>query len=774
MSKIHYSKVGNFISGAAGILSAVSVYSVFSSPDITVKNFALDLAMISGGVSISSYIVSKTSQDSIDYQVEKIVGEYQSKLNSSQKTLENLSAKNTEVSNLVKKLQEELKEKQEVVIQLQSFTQAFKAQTEKKLKELNAKLNTDDTRIKDFIAELKRAFWQLTRDRIAYDYERLGDLITNKLERQEYENIHPQLRDFYDQLKSNHRYHCELLSSINEIDTETIDIAKQLIDIFFKVSDQCAALKVRLRNLLSLDDRLALNEALEELVIRRDPKQFIPAEKARSALDQLHQGNMEDIQKLKDSFNLNKSSFEELKEQVADLLTLIDSKNLEINELKEKVRVLSLPRQFYGGSNIPNSGNAIIKYYYERYGYHLDAVHWEETETGYKLLFSIRKNPGLTIDDVYAENSRQQLAAFTNALKGKLPEFDFNYQHCIVTLSVVLRPAVKKDKSREEIDKIWVPVNRFESYVKNWERVRITAGSTGGKSPTAKNLALAIMKARQGQGSIRLYDPQHGSKKDYWDMPKAGTSHEDNVKGMKELVEELNRRTKSPDDHPFILYIFDEVDSTIAQERENQGYYHFRDLVTYTLKQASHQNLGAIFIGQACDASTIPGMSWSDWNNAIQLHIGANAGTWLDKAKTIPSDQKTKLLEQYAKIQEYCDRQNEELGLDIFTDATAYRFALAVPLTGLPKFIQLPDFDTYDYSDVMSTNTQKAFFSKNSEWVEIQQQNSVVEPKIQCPHCGSDDIYKNGKTTKGVQYYSCNDCDNTPKKWTVEQSTNSN
>jgi uncharacterized protein YlaI len=343
-----------------------------------------------------------------------------------------------------------------------------------------------------------------------------------------------------------------------------------------------------------------------------------------------------------------------------------------------------------------------------------------------------------------------------------LPKFTFNYQHSTVTLDVTLRKAVKKDSSKDDIDKLWIPVSKFESYVKNWERIRITAGSTGGKSPTAKNLALAIMKQRKGQGEIRLYDPQDGSKKDYWDMPKAGTSHEDNVAGMTELCDELDRRTKTPGNHPFILYIFDEVDSTIATERENNGYYYFRDKVTYSLKQASHQNIGAIYIGQACDASTIPGMSWSDWNNAVQLHIGANAGIWLDKAKTITGEDKTKLLEQYRKIQEYCDRKNEELGLDIFTDASAYRFALAVPLTGLPKFIQLPDFDSYDYYEVMddgSSNHSELISSVLQEAIEKASASDEL-PSVECPDCGSENIKANGttQTKKPVQKYLCKDC----------------
>jgi predicted RNA-binding Zn-ribbon protein involved in translation (DUF1610 family) len=440
----------------------------------------------------------------------------------------------------------------------------------------------------------------------------------------------------------------------------------------------------------------------------------------------------------------------------AQLLDLLEQKNLMIDDLNKQVDELQKPLQAVGTSSYAITANKVSAYYYNNYGYKLDFIQWTETETGYTITFVTRKNPGLTDDELLPENTQEQLAALCGALVGTLPKFEYNYQNCSVTLVVTLRKAVKKDSSKDDIDKIWVPVSKFESYVKNWERVRITAGSTGGKSPTAKNLALAIMKQRNGQGEIKLYDPQHGSKKDYWDMPKAGTSHEDNVTGMTELCDELDRRTKQSGNHPFILYIFDEVDSTIATERENNGYYYFRDKVTYSLKQASHQNIGAIYIGQACDASTIPGMSWSDWNNAVQLHIGANAGIWLDKAKTITSEEKTKLLEQYRKIQEYCDRKNEELGLDIFTDASAYRFALAVPLTGLPKFIQLPDFDTYDYWEIMGDALESESEVKTIESPPLVEAVTTVL----CPHCGSENWKRNGKdkATKSLQMYKCHDC----------------
>jgi hypothetical protein len=321
--------------------------------------------------------------------------------------------------------------------------------------------------------------------------------------------------------------------------------------------------------------------------------------------------------------------------------------------------------------------------------------------------------------------------------------------------SVTWKPQPKKDTAKSDIDAIWIPATKFESYVKRWERIRVTAGSTGGKSPTAKNLALAIMNSRKGVGEIRLYDPQHGSKKDYWDMPKVGTSHEDNLQGMRELCKLIDER-RHGHNHQFVLYIFDEVDNTVTKLKEGAK---FKDLIKESLKEGSHADVGVIYIGQSADANEVPGMTWSNWNNAVQLHIGTNAGTAIEKLSTLTSEDKDRLLNQYRKIQGYCDRMNEELGLDILTDSTAYRFALAVPLTGLPKFIQLPAFDSYDYRDVMSAD--------------IPTVKPVIEfsnTEIKCPYCASPAIKKNGVTSKGEQYYTCQECDTKPKKWRLNNS----
>ena len=648
-------------------------------------------------------------------------------------------------------LQQKLNDKAEQYLKLV-------AEKDLQIKALQTSVNAKDTRIEDFLEDCRT----YTINFFSLRYNNL-DGIQKALEKAE---VNEDIRkNFNKRLADIRELKLELTDSIEEIKSLNITDFKVVLDYIFTFDNKFLNVKTRWKDGVVKEFK-SENQSLRTSLDNSMPLP-VAKERFRAGMDEVD----ERITEKYEALLLNNNSIH------SQLLDLLEQRNLVIDDLQKQVNELQKPLLATGKSDYAQVANRIAMYYFETYGYKLDVIHWTENETGYSILYATRRNPGLTDEELLPHNTQEQLAAFTNALQGTLPKFTFNYQHSTVTLDVTLRKPVKKDTSKDDVDKLWIPVSKFESYVKNWERVRITAGSTGGKSPTAKNLALAIMKSRKGQGEIKLYDPQHGSKKDYWDMPKAGTSHEDNVSGMAELCDELDRRTKTPRNHPFILYIFDEVDSTIAQERENNGYYYFRDKVTYSLKQASHQNIGVIYIGQACDASTIPGMSWSDWNNAVQLHIGANAGIWLDKAKTITGEDKTKLLEQYRKIQEFCDKKNEELGLDLFTDPGAYRFALTVPLTGLPKFIQLPDFDTYDYYDVMgdgSPSHSELISSVLQEATEKASSTDAPASVISCPHCDSTSFKKHSPVSDAAKYrYSCLNLE-CKKTFVADKSTNSN
>ncbi|MUG99819.1 hypothetical protein F7734_49130 [Scytonema sp. UIC 10036] len=704
---------------------------------------ALSIAVAGGTTAVGCVAFGALYGSEAEEKIRKANQKYESEISGNKYQVE--TAKRTledirqEKLNLERQLEKHLYEsnfeieKRDTAIQiLNQKVKTIEAEYLVKVQEINRKLETEDKRVEDFLINFKQAMFDSLTAKVE-SLEILYAEIERKLNDENFTAVHPALAKRLQEIQNIYDKCNGILRKFEHLDISAYDV---MLDYFWQITNDVSAVRVRYRNSLNSATQQR-KEELENQIINSVSK-----ERAKATLKEYSDFQRKQLDDLILKVDESNAEWKQLKDA---LLKDLETAHLEIDKLNQQIAELQKPLLAVGDSTYARTANRISMYYFDQYKYKLDVIQWDENETGYSILFATRRTAGLTEKELLPENTLEQLAAFTNCLQGTLPKFTFNYQHSTVTLDVTLRKPVKKEQAKGDIDKMWVPVERFETYVKNWERIRITAGSTGGKSPTAKNLALAIMKARKGEGEIRLYDPQHGSKKDYWDMPKRGTSHEHNVIGMGELCAELDRRTKHPSNHPFILYIFDEVDSTIAQDNGESGYYYFRNKVTYSLKQASHQNIGAIYIGQACDASTIPGMSWSDWNNAVQLHIGANAGIFIDKSKTIAPEDKTRLLEQYRKIQEYCDRKNEELGLDIFTDPSAYRFALAVPLTGLPKFIQLPDFDSYDYWEVMdkkeaevSTNTQNSLISNIlNEATTTGDINTTkdFELNIKCPDC---------------------------------------
>ena len=473
------------------------------------------------------------------------------------------------------------------------------AEREGKIAELQAITSKRDTRIADFLEETR----QHTKTFLRIRSEQL-ETLKKSLEKAIWDEIVPastkqanrlRIADIIDLLE-------DLSEAIKEVDSLELTSFKSVINYAFEIDDKL----INIRNKWKSSQIKGHRDESKEL--RNQLSDSIPKE---VALSRFNAGLAEYDEKLSARYDelLNQTSIYD------QLINNLEERNLKINELfqandalEQEITELKKPLLAIGTSDYALAANKIANYYYENYGYKLDVIHWLENETGYSVLYATRRNPGLTETELLPHNTREQLAAFTNCLEGTLPKFTFNYQHSTVTLDITLRKPLKKDNSKDDIDKIWVPVSKFESYVKRWERVRITAGSTGGKSPTAKNLALAIMNSRQGKGEVKLYDPQDGSKKDYWNMPKVGTSHADNLTGMKEVCKLIDSR-RHGSNHPFVLYIFDEVDNTVTQLKEGAK---FKDLIKVSLKEGSHANVGVIYIGQSADANEVPGMTHSN------------------------------------------------------------------------------------------------------------------------------------------------------------------
>lgn len=719
---------------------------------LVIPNNTIKTAVVASmsGLSIGSLVAYKVSQSSTNYQLNKYIQNNELKLKNEDNRLGEVSKQLSEANNERLKLKSELTQKQSDF----NVLSALNTSNVNKIKELS-KLTTEHEYLKQqvnaFTNELTRANQDLVTVRINLINKLTEHLenttrwiikqIETKLKLDDYKTIHVQLADLLDYVNTKYDNHLNLMVRIND----SVNFA-EMMGVALQIMDESTGLKVRYNKTLNIDNIKALEAYMN------NEGQLVSKNKATQAMTMLKQKLDANYSGTLDKIRANDENLDNLWGNVQDLIGQIDTRNLEIDKLKHQIYLLSQPQKWTlaTSNRILDVGNKIIDFFYTNTQIILDRSHSESDEYQAKLYFQIDRNSRGILPKELNEHS-EALQQFCRLLNPVEFSYDANKALILAEITLKVRSKIKPiEKLTEDINKIWITADKFEQFVKNFERVRITAGSTGGKSPTAKNLALAIMKTRNGKGELKLYDPQHGSKKDYWNMPKSGTSHDDNLKGMRELCELIDSR-RHGSNHSFVLYIFDEVDNTVTTLKKGA---EFKDLIKVTLKEGSHANTGAIYIGQSCDVTEVPGMTHSNWNNAVQIHIGSNAGLFIERMSTITSEEKTRLLEQYRKIQEYCDTKNQELGLDIFTDATAYRFALVIPLTGLPKFIQLPDFDSYDYNQVMSQSKS-----------EIKTEVDAIHAAVKCPHCRSENVKKNGKSSKGEQYYTCQDCKNTPRKW---------
>jgi predicted RNA-binding Zn-ribbon protein involved in translation (DUF1610 family) len=434
----------------------------------------------------------------------------------------------------------------------------------------------------------------------------------------------------------------------------------------------------------------------------------------------------------------------------------------KMHELEAKIHHLSKPITYPGATRTDMRIANIVISYFERLGIILDRA--GSDYRGYEALleFIPDRTGRLVLASELNEHS-ERLQGLTHVLNK--PEFKLDGETGLMTLLV--RWGNKPRADINDISKLWVAAAKFEQTVKGWSRVRLTGGSESGKSPTAENLAIAILKSRPGLA--KLYNPQYDSVKNHWSIPVEGTSHSDSEKGIASLATQVDLRANGHQTRDvFELSIFDEVDSTMSHTKGKKAVIGGN--VNFIIKQASHQNLGAIFIGQNANVSEYPGMDRSDWNSAVNVHIGANAYDAITNSNRFTADEVTKLKQTADKITEFCNDKNTELGLEK-TDPQAYRFALVIEPNKKPYFIELPAFGTYTFDQLQqhqpstpgvesatpdnSTKTLEALKTGISTASPMDIQSGYVGSS--CPGCGSANRVKAGKY-QSRQRYQCKEC----------------
>ncbi|MEM7555281.1 MAG: hypothetical protein AAF378_14495, partial [Cyanobacteria bacterium P01_A01_bin.84] len=523
----------------------------------------------------------------------------------------------------------------------------------------------------------------------------------------------------------------------------------ELTDIYFQISDEIAARKVQYRNLLNTVERLTLREFEEELRERRNPKNFVPANKVMTALDNNDNYYANQKVRFQSALNQQVDNLNNLRENVTDLINQIDEKNLEIANLKSEINQNRKPLKWtLANSRELEIGNMIIDYFWkDGTGYYLDRSFLETDGYESKIYFQIDRNPRQIVESELNERS-EELQQFCRVLKPIT--FKYSGSKGLMVATVTLKEKPKADPLKD-ISRICKPHTAFKAAVSGYERWRVTGGSQAGKSPSAQFIADAITAYNSKEVKVRLFNPQHGSKKDNWQYRAEGKNAEECLKGFSVLGDELKQRqAKKNSTETFDLFIFDELDSII----DEMGATKVKQPLRYGIKQASHQDIGVIIIGQSSAANVVSGMTWSDWNSVAQFHLGDNAKLFIENRWDKEPELRDEYLKQFGAVRDFYQRKNDELGLTI-SDYGYFRFAFIAIPNQKPYFIEVPPF-VFDSSEKIDTPAQPI------EKVESIAQPALTDrstPAQKCPKCGSTNI-----GSKGAGRARCKDCN---KSWKV-------
>lgn len=736
--------MSKFVSAIAGLMTVGAIVGYFNSKDMNNQKFNLHLGLITTGLTIGGIGGELSKSIELRTKLKDTEDKFVKEIKALSKEKEDYLSQNKQFSSLfmdkdtnVKELNKQLQQKEQELSSLKQGYQLLEIATKQKITELDTKIARDDDRQDKFIEEVKRVFAESLKVKIDYEYERIADTTVYRLNDKRFEDIHPVLNRFYENLKINHDNHYEELKDIYSLEGD--DVIQEVIDTYFRISMEIASLHVKLKNLLNTTTKLTLEVFRDELIERRDPTKFIPKDKVIDGLNHFQTETKVKVDKVRQSVIENNTQLQELRNEVDDFINQIEHKNLEIADLKER-----LARPMFW--NLANSreleiGNLIIKYFWKNgKGIYLDRSYIESDGYGLVIYFQTDRNPRAIIEKELNEHS-EALQQFCRVIKPI--EFSYCGAKGLMSAKVVLRDKPKLEVSSSDISRICKPHTKFKSEVVKYERWRITGGSQQGKSPTAQLIINALTEDRKAKNELpvtpRLFNPQYGSKKDNWSIPTEGKGDDECLEGFKTLVGEMKSRQKgTTPKNTFDLFIFDEVDSLYADTKSQE----IKKSINYGNKQASHQDIGLLILGQACDANTFGQMTWSDWKSVAMLHLGDNARSYISSKWKDEPEIREEYLKQYRSISSYYEKKNTDAGLDV-TSYGYFRFAFIDIPNRKPFFIEIPPFIFNEEVKQVDTTTVQ---------VEIEKTSTTVKPT--CPKCGTPSDSPKGKSGR---YFCKND-----------------
>lgn len=540
-----------------GIISTVGLFQ----PNEGIKNLAKSTIGFSiAGVVLGELITGKAISES-----NKFTGTHEELIKVKTKELSTLiNQKESELTNLNQQLAT-TKQANEFnftnVQRLEKELNTLKDIINQKTQELTTARDTVN-RLKVKLADVGRfsqsEAYQIVRktyDRAVKKLEGLLDALVRN---------HPEIREdiqpIYIEVDSFQSRYLQKLSEYESCESfeELLDVGLELQE---KIIDRCVELKVKAQTILIRYLENICTDSIPYVEFETHLNDL--AEKAgrqielnqRAIATEWIDANNQHIQNYETEFTEVLTTGKYALSRMQDMENQLENLQHELSELRK-------PLQFTGSIDYAVAGNSIIGFYYSAYGYCLDAISWQETETGYTLTFATSRNKVfLTADMLHDKDNRPQLAGLTNALE--LPLFSPNYQSGLMVLEVITRKPVKKATSAQELKfKDLVSLGSKRSYL-------VTGHPGAGKTSTMIFLGQQL----GGVDAMRIaLNPHNDTKSSY---ERFGFVEINNLDAIVEqiilLYGEVKLRRADPERrHPLVVCL-DELSAVLDASEDAKG-----------------------------------------------------------------------------------------------------------------------------------------------------------------------------------------------------------
>lgn len=498
-----------------------------------------------------------------------------------------------------------------------------------------------------------------------------------------------------------------------------------------------------------LNKGLSIKAKLYKSALDSLQKQFnnlMPVEIHEQRIKELRSDYLGNIKSIHQEFNqvadavigTYKSDFSEVVNDGLNQSKELESMQLEIISLNSKLKELSKPLLFVGTSEPARVGNSIILYYYEKTGITLDAIDFNSTESGYKLLLHLsRNNRFIPCDYLNDGNNPDKIKELSGSLN--IPKFVQSDRSNYVSLEVELKRVEKKQLTLEDIRRLIEPADKFGDVVTRYHNdkptLRVMTRTGGGKGIAVKNLLKHYLENWEGW-ELWLSDPQHGSSEDYWQCAKVATSPAQAHQALEAFASEFDNRKNSLSkfqDLP-IMGIFDESDKTFDKKQ--------KAIISQIWTEIRHRKMKLILIGQSGEVGK-QGWHWDEMNNCALMFIGDAIATAIKHSDDLgwSADMKQKIASIYSKVSEFFAFTNADIPVK-----NQHRFCLLI--SGLKyDFVEIPpalDSELINNKSFLASYPYQSIAAKESK-------------DLICPKCGSFDVKKNGRTGE-KQRFKCSNC----------------